>query len=116
MPRRTLSMDISGLTAFLFTLEGRASRKDYWLRLGIPIVLASLIARSAGAGAISMVLMPPVVWCVFAAAVKRFHDLGRGGIWALLILVPFLHLAVALFLGFAPSEVGDNAFGRRRPD
>jgi hypothetical protein len=43
--------------------------------------------------------------------VRRFHDLGHSGWWALLGLIPFINFGVAVYLIFVKGDAGQNAYG-----
>lgn len=108
-------------------LGGRASRREYWVYVGL-LILLSLVLRYA----------PPIVGLVFNMVlifvqIRRLHDFGRSGWWAaaamLASLVPAAPLvflagegvailvgtAIALVLivliGALRGDVGDNRFG-----
>ncbi|WP_157739088.1 DUF805 domain-containing protein [Labrenzia sp. VG12] len=43
--------------------------------------------------------------------IKRLHDIGHSGFFALLIFVPVLGFIMLIFLGFAPSQAQPNRHG-----
>ena len=88
---------------FLFSFEGRISRKSYWLS-GLAIVGVSfffLLAISALLGKEELdpqkgtskltnlynLATLPLYWPSFALYLKRVHDFGQGQLWALPLLV-----------------------------
>jgi signal peptidase I len=46
--------------------------------------------------------------CLFLASliVRRLHDIGRSGAWAIVIAVPIVSLVMFVWLGFAKSDTG----------
>lgn len=46
-----------------------------------------------------------------ALHVKRYHDLGKSGLWLLLWLVPFGALWTLIECGFFPGQKGKNLYG-----
>jgi len=90
---------------------------------------------------IGLVANLPLQWVSFSITVKRFHDLGRSGRWALYFFIAqiafsivlvlshaitanpssihiliglisiFLALAYIIYLGFFPSDPEDNEYG-----
>jgi signal peptidase I len=95
-----------------FDWSGRARRRDIWAFLAFAgLILAGFVAAElwVAAGApkaprfvflVGAVLLLPLV----SLGVRRLHDRGHGGGWLVLALVPWLGLAVAIYLLFAPSK------------
>lgn len=117
----------------LFSLRGRLNRKPYWIVGLIFFVLIILVtigsvvvnARMMQAAfesdgsietstrltgllilGIGLLLTYPST----AVMVKRFHDLGKSGKWALLLLVPALGKATTDFLGVTGQEIPLSAY------
>lgn len=87
--------------------SGRATRAEFWwfqlftfLLSLIPIV--NFIAWLA-------LLLPSI-----AVNVRRMHDLGKGGGWIFIGLIPLVGFIWALVLWCTPSEPCDNRFGPYR--
>jgi uncharacterized membrane protein YhaH (DUF805 family) len=107
----------------LFGLRGRISRGVYWLAyLGLTFLDAVLVMQLLGESEASYyqlaeILMPVVLLVTLysnvAIAVKRLHDMGYGGIFALALFVPFVNLAFTIWVGLVPGTTGANAFGER---
>jgi uncharacterized membrane protein YhaH (DUF805 family) len=72
-------------------LAGRGNRKEYWLfvivAVGLGVAADFLLNRSGGVG---------VGGVVFVAQIRRLHDLGRSGWWAVGLQAGTLGLGVAL--------------------
>ena len=150
---------------WFFSLHGRIRRLQFWLgtlvvviaSIPITITLAVLgfsfqdaLENANQTGETGPLLMSffiglvanlPLQWVSFSIAVKRFHDLGRSGRWALYFFIAqiafsivlvlshaitanpssihiliglisiFLALAYIIYLGFFPSDPGDNEYG-----
>ena len=47
----------------------------------------------------------------FSLCSRRFHDLGKSDVFALLCFVPYLNLPVWIYLFFARGEAITNSFG-----
>lgn len=94
---------------------GRASRQEYWffalfnfiitfvfslidMMLGLDIGLVSIYSLA--------VLLPSI-----AVLVRRLHDTGRSGWWALLMLIPLIGLIVLIVFAVQDSQPGKNQFG-----
>src|SRR4051812_3249529 len=107
------------LGQFLFSLEGRISRSQLWLRWFVPLIainlvllVMSLIAAAADSAAAGTFL---VMWLIFslvtvwpdiAVMVKRIHDRNKTG-W--LVLAYWIPAGLQLILFF--SDALDNATG-----
>ena len=112
-------------------LAGRAGRREYWLYVGLLILLSLVLSHS-----------PPIMRLGFAAAllfvqIRRLHDYGRSAWWAVaatlmpLILVALLfylagediamlvgtaiELILLVLIGALPGDAGDNRFGPPPP-
>lgn len=130
------------LKTFL-SFEGRASRLTYW-RMQVAIAIAAcavialtVLATHAGPvfGAVAFAPIVLVLLASIGIVVRRLHDRGKSGFWALLFVVlPFLLTGAggsgsydvpALFgligvglslwglveIGFLRGTVGENAYG-----
>ena len=95
------------LTA-LFDLHGTATRKQalrVFAVLLVAIAVAMLVERLAPN--YSRFVVPLVgfvyVWW-WATAVRRLHDAGRSGVWALALVVPVLGLFASLMVLFLRAD------------
>ena len=52
-----------------------------------------------------------MIWVIFAATAKRFHDINKSGFASLLICIPIVGLVTPLVLFFYPGDAADNRFG-----
>ena len=55
-----------------------------------------------------------MLWPCVALAIKRLHDLGRAGILAVTLFIPFLNVLVFAALCVVPGRDQPNAYGRNR--
>jgi uncharacterized membrane protein YhaH (DUF805 family) len=111
-----------------YWLAGRASRREYWIwvvaAFGLSVILGELI-HSGGSSAMTVVLI--------CAQVRRLHDFGRTGWWALgatlapvAVMIPVwiavsltvgllaavvVELALIVWIGAVPGDAGANRFG-----
>jgi uncharacterized membrane protein YhaH (DUF805 family) len=107
----------------LFKFSGRRNRESY-----IYLQLASVVAVLLGVGLVTTVTVAaPAVGAVlgflgvvgliaisvanWAAASQRVRDFGQSGVWALVMLIPYVGFAFSLALWFVPSNEGDNKYG-----
>jgi uncharacterized membrane protein YhaH (DUF805 family) len=110
----------SPLAWLFFGLQGRVSRRVYWLAylflialdsavLGQVISAEASLHQSAQAGWPFLVLV--TLYCNFAVAVKRLHDCGYTGLFALALFVPLVNLAFSIWVGILPGVPAANRFG-----
>jgi uncharacterized membrane protein YhaH (DUF805 family) len=123
------SVHDQGLGWLLFSLQGRASRLQYWKgsllqsALATGLVLFVFVPLSLlGAGSevepnewalVALGLLGlPLFWMSFALCVKRFHDRNRSGWFTLIGLVPYLgFIWVLIDCGCLRGTVGPNGYG-----
>lgn len=98
---------------FKTTFKGRVGRKDFFIGLFVSVVLMlifrSLVDDFSGIFAIvfGIVTIVAVIWLlVFAISlyVRRLHDVGWSGWFALLTLVPLVNLGLFIVLVFMPGK------------
>ncbi len=100
-----------------FSVQGRISRKTYWLCL-LPVFVAYIIASvmsEAGDDAIvgiGVIAQFALIWPSVAIAAKRWHDRDKSGWWYLISFIPFIGPLWAIIeLGFLSGTYGPNRFG-----
>ena len=121
------------LTQMLFGLRGRLNRKPYWiaglvfLALLLAVTFVSILVNahmmqaafeSGGsmdlpAQVTSLVILGTGLLLTYpstAVMVKRFHDLGKSGKWALLLLVSALGKMATDLLGVTGQEIPLSEF------
>ena len=111
-----------------YSLEGRISRRTYWLKFVVPI--AGLLIMSGvvddfmgyvepdGSGPAVVIVGLFVMWPAIVGVVKRFHDLGHSGrlvagLWGGLLgsaivaaIIPTNGASEFLVIPFGIAEVG----------
>lgn len=118
------SKNLNNAKSSLFSFENRIKRNTFW-KIVTPIFLVSFWlssvydAENSPPGfllsVIGLILSILLVWILYATYVKRLHDLGKSGWYALVVLIPFLNLLFILYLGFAPGNIGANKYGEEPP-
>ena len=95
-----------------FTIQGRASRSEYWffyLFIIIAQIGLGIIDGVAGTPLSLLVLATfPAMICV---SIRRMHDIGKSG-WMLLIgLIPLVNLILLYWFIFDGGQPHANHFG-----
>ncbi len=116
--RTKKSVEKSG-TWFLFSVEGRISRKPYWIFMVIVTLGAVLLSFFEGATInIKKVNDAQIIYLIFmswpsvAVQAKRWHDRNKSALWVLLFFVPIVGPIWSLVeSGFLPGTPGPNEFG-----
>ena len=107
----------------LFKFSGRRNRQSY-----IMLQLATVVAVLLGVGLITMVsVAAPTLGAIlgfvgliglvalavanWAAASQRVRDFGQSGVWALVLIIPYVGFVASLALWFVPSTEGENKYG-----
>lgn len=99
-------------------ISGRSSRAEWWrvhilcgaLAVMLDHAMFAQLAPRAGGSMPAISLLWPIAslalaWVSFASVVRRFHDRGKSGWWALLYLVPGIGwLWILIECGFLPGK------------
>ena len=99
---------VKGCMQKSFTLQGRASRSEYWffvlfnLLLGIGSIFAHPVI-----GIVTLVTLPASL-CVM---VRRLHDLDRSGWWWFIAFIPLIGGLILLFWFVSEGTEGTNDYG-----
>lgn len=114
---------IDVLTRHYADFDGRARRQEFWMfvlfntvfvtMMCIVAVVGFAIAEPLGYVLILVLLAYNVGVIVpgIAVGVRRLHDIGKPGIWYLIIFVPFVGSFIFLYFCVLDSQPGPNAFG-----
>ncbi|MBF0269488.1 MAG: DUF805 domain-containing protein [Alphaproteobacteria bacterium] len=105
----------------LFSLQGRISRKTYWMfalgcvvvfMLALGVDFAMMDEEGEGVPIGSLLASLAVIWPSIAIQVKRWHDRDKPGWWMFIVFVPLVGPIWAFVEnGFLPGTPGDNRFG-----
>src|SRR5262249_45094525 len=118
--RDKMAMDFK---KFYLSPEGRANRKQFWLRLVLPLTAIEIVLvlvdvktgnynPELGIGLLSgifalVALVPTVI-----VYIKRFHDRDKSGWWVLITLIPIIGaIWILIELGFLKGTPVSNRFG-----
>jgi Predicted membrane protein len=85
------------LQQWLFSIKGRIGRRDFWIWIGIWVLAMIILFTLAGSAILSIqtaaFILVCLLWPTAAVTVKRLHDRGKSGIWALLMVLAWMLLA-----------------------
>jgi uncharacterized membrane protein YhaH (DUF805 family) len=112
----------AALIWLFFSLRGRVSRGLYWLGYFFLIALNSVLVGQLIGGPeqasffrlaeiVTPVMVILTLYCNVALSVKRLHDIGYVGLFALALLIPLVNLAFTIWVGLLPGSPGANRFG-----
>lgn len=108
------------------TFRGRSRRSEYWwIQLFLVITNLAVAAidlvlmngdidrfvANGGGGIVGLVWILVTIVPALAVLVRRLHDTGKSGWWALIGFVPLIGGIVLLVFTLLDSEAGDNKFG-----
>ena len=118
------------MLGLLFGFQGRIGRIAYWA-VQTPVLvlfwlygqhvdplLAKWFPYSVFEGlTFALILAAPLIWVQCAIVIKRCHDRGKSGFWALLLFVPLLGFAWLLIdCGLMPgARESDQTAPRSEP-
>lgn len=101
--------------------NGRANKTEFWqyilVYLLIGVVFSVLMNLLAGVSTLRIIFM--ILYIIItlalliptlAVGVRRMHDIGKGGGWIFINLIPFIGTIWFLVLAIKESEPGTNQF------
>jgi uncharacterized membrane protein YhaH (DUF805 family) len=107
----------------LFSFSGRRNRQSFILLqlasivavlLGVGIITTVTVAAPAVGGflwILGVIVFIALVVANWAAASQRIRDFGHSGVWALVMLIPYVGFAFSIALWLIPSSEGENKYG-----
>ncbi|NCH54586.1 DUF805 domain-containing protein [Cronobacter muytjensii] len=85
------------LQQWLFSFKGRIGRRDFWawmaLWVALMIILFTLTGNNLLNTQMAAFMLVCMLWPTAAVVVKRLHDRGKSGAWALLMILAWMLLA-----------------------
>jgi uncharacterized membrane protein YhaH (DUF805 family) len=106
--------------------KGRARRSEYWF-IQLFLVVTNLVAAvvdlalmngdvdrfiaNGGGGIVGLIWIFATIVPAVAVLVRRLHDTGRSGWWALIGFVPVAGAIALLVFTVADSEAQQNSYG-----
>ena len=111
------------LQQWCFSFKGRIGRRDFWIWMGLWLVLMAAAFTLANYQLIAIqsiaFFIVALLWPTAAVLVKRLHDRNKAGWWALLLILAWMLAAgnwqmlapMMIDLGAFVGTPGDNRFG-----
>ncbi|MCF8522804.1 MAG: DUF805 domain-containing protein [Pontimonas sp.] len=106
--------------------SGRARRSEYWF-IQLFLVLTNLAVAAidlalmngdlerfianGGGGIVGLIWILATIVPAVAVLIRRLHDTGRSGWWALIGLLPIVGGIILLVFTVQDSDSGDNTYG-----
>ena len=106
--------------------KGRSRRSEYWFiqlflvvtNIAVAIIDLALMGwdvdrfvANGGGGIVGLVWILVTIVPALAVLVRRLHDTGKSGWWALVGLLPLVGAIVLLVFTVTDSSPGENKFG-----
>ena len=119
--------------------KGRARRREYWMFLLVNFIVYMLFSRTIylmskvlgwmredvlgdgmdmmtayiylGVSAVLLLYSLAMVIPGFAVLFRRLHDIGKSGVWILIVLVPIAGFIILLVFLLTDSQAGENKYG-----
>ena len=102
---------------FYFSLSGRISRTQYWLRFFLPVFAVGFVLNLmetigvGGARTVSLAFNLLMLWPGVAVLVKRIHDRNKSGALVWLLYVPLLVAIVITIIAIIGSVMNGGEAG-----
>ena len=121
-----LSDALSSFWSNYRNFKGRARRSEYWF-IQLFLVVTNLVAAvvdlalmngdvdrfiaNGGGGIVGLIWIFATIVPAVAVLVRRLHDTGRSGWWALIGFVPLAGTIALLVFTVADSQAEQNSYG-----
>ena len=122
----TFSESVKSFWSNYSKFKGRARRSEYWW-IQLFLVLTNLAVAAidlvlmngdverfianGGGGIVGLIWILVTIVPALAVLVRRLHDTGKTGWWALIGFVPLIGGIVLLVFTVLDSDAGENKFG-----
>lgn len=107
----------TSLTQKYMSFSGRADRAEFWYFALFVTVISGALAGTAHATGIAAFQWAGQIFTFatllpyIGVTVRRLHDIGKSGWWALLPLVPLIGIFALIYFLAKKSQVGPNQYG-----
>jgi uncharacterized membrane protein YhaH (DUF805 family) len=102
---------------FYFSLHGRISRSQYWLRFFLPVLAVGFVLNLLqtvgieGARTVSHIFNLVMLWPAIAVLVKRIHDRNKSGALVWLLYGPLLAAIVVTVIAIIGAVMNSGEAG-----
>lgn len=100
---------VSSVYRQYFGFSGRACRSEYWWFALFNSVVALIL--SIAVPILYFIFVIGTIAPALGVLVRRLHDTGRTGWWALIMFVPIIGAIGLLIFAISEGESGDNRYG-----
>lgn len=99
----------------MISFKGRINKLDYSLTVFSIMFIVNLLSYIKGyyvfIDSIYYFISFMSCWVLFAATIKRLHDINLNGIFSLILFIPIVNLILVIFLFFKSSYFYNNIYG-----
>jgi uncharacterized membrane protein YhaH (DUF805 family) len=104
---------------FLFSLKGRAGKKEFWIYIGAEFLTAFIVGfivvlmkmdkeqTNLFMAIVSLIFLYPNI----AVTAKRAHDFNYSGYLSLITLTPYIGFLLMIITGFIEGDKEENKYG-----
>ena len=111
----TFTQAVQSVFSQYATFSGRARRSEYWFFVLFNIVVGGVLSLLGRYLTLFYILSGLYELAVFIPSLavlwRRFHDIGKGGGWFFIGLIPLVGWIFVLVWLCRDSQPGDNVFG-----
>lgn len=93
-----------------FQFNGRAARPAFWW-YALAVFTLQVLLNILGIDALVMLVGLALLLPGLGLMVRRLHDIGLTGWFAIACLIPFVGLLLIIYWGTKPGDQGPNTYG-----
>ena len=94
----------------LFTTEGRLNRWAYIVN-GLKLFGLMILGAITSGFLIGIPILIAAVVGNWMITIRRLHDLDKSGWWSLVSFIPYVNIALGIYVLFFKGTTGPNRFG-----
>ena len=94
----------------LFTTEGRLNRWAYFMN-GLKLFGLMILGAITSGFLIGIPILIAAVVGNWMITIRRLHDLDKSGWWSLVSFIPYVNIALGIYVLFFKGTTGPNRFG-----
>ncbi len=96
---------------------GRARRKEFWMfvlfnfLVGVVFTMLTTITKLGFFNIIYGIYGLAIIIPYIAVSIRRLHDIGKSGVWFLVVFIPFIGWIWFIILMATEGVAGSNEYG-----